>query len=96
MAHKRVVLSPSAKKSLAKLEKSNPVIAKRMRAKIESLEQSSNPSGSRNLKGRTEESLRLRVENYRAIYSCPDDDSVWVETIGHRREVYRKNKRQQR
>ena len=89
-----VTFSPSAKKSLKKLKNSSR-LAKRIKAKIKLLEKDPKPSGYRDVEG-TKECLRIRVGDYRVIYSFSDDKPILVETIGHRREVYKKHKRQQK
>lgn len=46
------------------------------------------PSGSRKLRGREE--WRIRIGDYRAIYTIDDEArEVLVVDIGHRRDIYR-------
>ncbi len=76
------------KKSTAKDLKTIP---KKERARI--LDEIENqlvehPEKQRQLKGRFAGLRRLRVGNYRVIYSVMDDE-VWVLRIGHRGGVYR-------
>jgi mRNA interferase RelE/StbE len=76
------------KQSIAKDLKSIP---KRERAHIlDEIEKQlvKHPEKQRQLKGRFAGLRRLRVGNYRVIYSVMDDE-VWVLRIGHRGGVYR-------
>lgn len=46
------------------------------------------------LTGPLEDEFSFRVGSYRIIYSFdPTVDVVWLETVRHRREVYRQRKR---
>jgi mRNA interferase RelE/StbE len=72
------------KKSTAKDLKTIP---KKERARILD-ELVEHPEKQRQLKGRFAGLRRLRVGNYRVIYSVMDDE-VWVLRIGHRGGVYR-------
>lgn len=49
---------------------------------------STNPGQFPLLKGRFAGLRRLRIGNYRVIFSLFDDE-IWVLRIGHRRNVYR-------
>lgn len=76
------------KKSIAKDLKS---IQKKDRARIlDEIDRQlvEHPKEQRQLKGRFSGLRRLRVGNYRVIYSVLDDE-VWVLRIGHRGRVYR-------
>ncbi len=54
---------------------------------ILSLEDNPRPRGTKKLSGREE--YRLRVGNYRILYTVSDKDRVvTIFAIGHRREVY--------
>ncbi len=56
---------------------------------IDSLMNDPRPSGAKVLQGR-HGYLRIRVGDYRVIYTVRDDDrSVRVLLVGHRRDVYR-------
>jgi mRNA interferase RelE/StbE len=57
---------------------------------IGSLEKNPRPSGCTKLSG--QEKYRVRLGQYRIIYSIQDKElTVWVVKVGHRRDVYRKS-----
>ena len=59
----------------------------RISRRILSLEDNPRPRGVKKLSGREE--YRLRVGDYRVLYTVDDTDSmVTIFAIGHRREVY--------
>jgi mRNA interferase RelE/StbE len=63
---------------------------KRISQAIDSLETNARPAGSKKLKG-AEELYRLRVGDYRIIYTVEDNELlVIVVNTGHRKEVYRR------
>ena len=75
---------PAALRELRKIDRS---IQPRIQGVISFLAQDPRPPASRQLRGR--DGYRLRVGDYRIIYTI--DDGVLlivVVTIGHRREVY--------
>ena len=56
--------------------------------RILSLEDNPRPRGTKKLSGREE--YRLRVGDYRVLYTVDDEDgAVLVIAVGHRGEVYR-------
>ena len=60
----------------------------RISEKILSLENNPRPNGVKKLSGREE--YRLRVGDYRVLYTIDDKNStVGVVSVGHRSEVYR-------
>ena len=76
---------PAALRELREIDRSTQP---RIRGAIALLAQDPRPPASRQLRGR--DGYRLRVGDYRIIYTI--DDGVLlivVVTIGHRREVYR-------
>ena len=75
----------SAEKEMEKL----PVeIHSRISRRILSLEDNPRPKGAKKLSARDE--YRLRVGNYRILYTVSDSDrAVTIIAVGHRREVYR-------
>jgi mRNA interferase RelE/StbE len=81
----QVILKRSAEKELDVLQGSLRIrIIKRLLA----LEENPRPSGIKRLQG--EESYRLRVGDYRVLYTIDDKvKKVFILAIGHRREVYR-------
>jgi mRNA interferase RelE/StbE len=80
----RVELRPAAARTLRKLD---PDIRPRVQGAIALLAQDPRPPASRALRGRP--GFRVRVGDYRIIYTIADDVLlVVVVTLGHRRDVY--------
>lgn len=81
----RVIVLPSALREIKKLPKD---VQQRIAARIPLLENNPRPNGAIKLQG--DEAYRLRIGDYRVIYTI-DDDIVTVTIIraGHRREIYR-------
>ena len=80
-----VVFRPAAIRALKRIDPSD---RDRIRGAIALLSVDPRPPGARALRGR--DALRVRVGQYRLIYTVRDDVlQVLVVTIGHRREVYR-------
>lgn len=78
----------AARRQLTQLQKTHNPNLKNIVAAIRSLADIPRPLGSRKLADRT--ALRLRVGDYRIIYSVDDNRrTVTINAIGHRREVYR-------
>ena len=81
----RVEVRPAALKALRKVD---PADARRIQGAIALLAQDPRPPGARALQGRP--GLRVRVGDYRIVYTIQDDVLlVIVVTRGHRSEVYR-------
>ena len=81
----QVLLKRSAEKELDALPAS---VRERIVARLLDLEENPRPVGVSKLQGQT--SYRLRVGNYRVLYTIEDTDRlVTIYAIGHRREVYR-------
>jgi mRNA interferase RelE/StbE len=81
----RVALTSSAERELSRLP--NEFIA-RIVSRIELLAKDPRPRGSKKLRGGNSE-WRIRVGNYRAIYTIDDKiGSVEVTRIAHRQGVY--------
>lgn len=81
----RVEVRPAALKALRKIDSADRL---RIQGVIALLAQDPRPPGARALTGRP--GLRVRVGDYRVIYTVVDDVLlVVVITVGHRREVYR-------
>ena len=75
----------SAEKEMDKLP---PAIHSRISRRILSLENIPRPKGAKKLSARDE--YRLRIGNYRILYTISDSDStVTIIAVGHRRDVYR-------
>jgi len=70
------------------MDKLPALIHARISRKILLLEDNPRPKGAKKLSGREE--YRLRVGNYRVLYTIDDmGHAVTVFAVGHRREVYR-------
>ena len=81
----QVRIIPSAEKEMDKLP---ALIHRRISRKILLLEGNPRPTGTRKLSDREE--YRLRVGDYRVLYTIDDERHVvTVFAVGHRREVYR-------
>jgi len=81
-----VRLTRSAEKELGDLPKSIvPVLWERIKA----LASEPKPKRSRKLRG-AEKPYRLRIRDYRAVYTIDDEEKVVIVTaVRHRKEVYR-------
>jgi mRNA interferase RelE/StbE len=74
-------------KAIKALEKINEPYYSNLKAAIYSLADNPRPNGYRKLKGRL--GYRLRVADYRIIYTIFDDKLIVnVINIGHRKDVY--------
>lgn len=84
MSRYRIELRPAAVRALRKLD---PPIQRRVQGAIALLADDPRPPAARALQGRP--GLRVRVGDYRIIYTVADDVLlVVVVTLGHRRDVY--------
>ena len=87
MSRYRIEVRPAAQRSLRKLD---PQIAKRIQGAISLLSDDPRPPNSRKLRGR--DAFRVRVGDYRIIYTVEDDVLlVVVVTLGHRRDIYERS-----
>ena len=87
VARYTVFLKPSVQRALKKI--TAPAL-KRIARAIDSLSSNPRPSGVTALQGGPG-LLRIRVGDYRIIYTVHDDVlTVLVVTIGHRRDVYQR------
>jgi len=81
----RIELRPAAARALRKLDRD---VGLRIQGAIALLAQDPRPPTARALRGRP--GLRVRVGDYRIIYTIDDDVFlVVVVALGHRREIYR-------
>jgi len=81
----RVEVRPAAVRALRNLDRK---VRPRIEGAIALLAEDPRPPASRPLRGR--DGYRVRVGEYRIIYTIQDDLLlVVVVTLGHRREVYR-------
>ncbi|MEJ7797822.1 MAG: type II toxin-antitoxin system RelE/ParE family toxin [Solirubrobacteraceae bacterium] len=84
MSRYRIEMRPAAVRALRKLD---PQMRRRIQGAIALLGEDPRPPAVRALHGRP--GLRVRVGNYRIIYTVADDVLlVVVVTLGHRRDVY--------
>lgn len=84
MSAYRIELRPAAVRALRKLD---PQVRLRVQGAIALLAQDPRPPGARALQGRP--GLRVRVGDYRIIYTVQDDVLlVVIVRLGHRRDVY--------
>lgn len=80
----RIELRPAAVRALKKLD---PPLARRIQGAIALLAEDPRPPASRPLRGRP--GFRVRVGDYRIIYTVEDDGLlVVIVTLDHRRDVY--------
>lgn len=80
----RIELRPAAARALRKLD---PVVRPRIQGAIGLLADDPRPPASRPLRGRP--GYRVRVGDYRIIYTIADDVLlIVVVALGHRREIY--------
>ena len=86
MPQYEIVFAHSARKELQSLSRN---VVRRILEKVESLTSDPRPSGCKKLRGHS--SLwRIRVGEYRVIYSVDDDNLIIdVSVIRHRNEAYR-------
>lgn len=69
----------------------DPSIQTRVRAALEKIR--ANPRIGKALTGPLSAEFSYRVGAYRIIYThSPAEDAVWLETVRHRRAVYRRRK----
>jgi mRNA interferase RelE/StbE len=81
----RVVVSRSANKELQELPTQ---VVNRIVPQIMKLGENPRPPGCKKLKGE-KESWRIRVGDYRVVYSIEDEVRVVdVRKIGHRKDIY--------
>lgn len=83
----KIELDPRAVRNLARID---PVIRRRITAKIDSLCSEPEPSGCKALKGHKPPVLRVRVGDWRVLYRIlRDEGTVLVIDVDHRADVYR-------
>lgn len=84
----RLDYAPAASKSIEKLPRT---LQQRILARVEGLATEPRPPGCVKLAG--QDAYRVRVGDYRIIYTIHDQRLiVLVIDVGHRREVYRRNR----
>ncbi|HRV69723.1 MAG TPA: type II toxin-antitoxin system RelE/ParE family toxin [Marmoricola sp.] len=81
----RIEVRPAAARALKRI---HPSDRKRVQGAIVLLGRDPRPTGAKSLRGR--DGMRVRVGDYRIIYTVRDDVLlVVVVDLGHRREIYR-------
>ena len=84
MSRYRIELRPAAAKALRRVDARDRL---RIQGAIALLGEDPRPPGARALRGR--DGFRVRVGDYRILYTIPDDVLlVVVVTHGHRQDVY--------
>ena len=84
MSDYRIELRPAAIRALRELD---PQVRHRIQGAIALLAKDPRPPGARALQGRP--GLRVRVGDYRVLYTVQDDVLlIVVVRLGHRRDVY--------
>lgn len=82
----RVHFSKSAEKEIAALP--GPIV-KRIAKAIDGLEVNPRPSGCKKLKGSKDSLWRIRIGDYRVVYSIEDVLLIVdIRKVGHRKDVY--------
>lgn len=82
----RVILEQTAQRDLKALD---PVIARRVQEKLLSLEQNPRPQGVRKLRAVRPQRYRLRVGDWRVLYTVDDPlHEVRIYRIKHRAKAY--------
>ncbi len=85
MASYKIEIKKSAAKEIYKLPKKT---IKRVIEKIQALSDTPRPDGCKKLSG--DEKYRIRVSDYRILYSIDDNLIViFVVRVGHRKDIYR-------
>ena len=83
----QIIILPAAEKSLSKLPKKMQL---RIQGAITTLANNPLPPVAKKLVG--QDNYRLRVSDYRIVYSIHENIlTVKIVSVGHRREIYRKN-----
>ncbi len=85
MASYNIQIKKSAAKELSKLPKND---LKRIVKNIQDLSTDPRPDGCKKLS--KDEKYRIRIGNYRVLYSIEDDILViYVVKVGHRKDLYK-------
>ena len=85
MASYKVEFSKRVRKDFREIPEHD---ANRILSKIKALAEEPLPADSKKLKG--EELFRIRLGNYRVIYSIEDEKMlVFVVKLGHRKDIYK-------
>jgi len=49
-----------------------------------------NPRSGKKLTGELEGEISYRIGDYGIMYYVDEDRKIWIETVGHRKDVYKK------
>ncbi len=83
----QIVIKPSAKKELRKL---SVQVASSIALKIDSLSKNPRPEGCKKLVNNKEELWRVRVGDYRILYTIDDTVRIVdIQHVGNRRDIYK-------
>ena len=83
----KIIISDSALKQLHRFPK--PIV-KKIQISVDTLAENPRPSGVKKLKGKEEDFYRIRVGDYRVVYSIDDGIKIIdIREIGHRKDIYR-------
>jgi mRNA interferase RelE/StbE len=83
----KIVLKKSAQKELSKLPTS---IVRKIAPVIDDLAINPRPVGAKKLEAQKDELWRVRVGNYRIVYSIEDVVKVIeIQKVGHRKDIYK-------
>jgi mRNA interferase RelE/StbE len=85
MAEYKIFFRKSVNKDFSSIPKKD---VGRILNRIKGLADDPRPPGCEKLTG--QERYRLRQGRYRIVYSIQDDElTIWIVTIGHRKDIYR-------
>ena len=83
----KIIISESALKQLHRFPK--PIV-KKIQISVDKLTENPRPLGVKKLKGNEEDLYRIRVGDYRVVYSIDDGIKIIdIRKIGHRNDIYR-------
>jgi mRNA interferase RelE/StbE len=82
-----ITITESALKELKRLQK---IYVKKIQVAIDGLANNPRPAGYKKLKGEQDELYRIRIGDYRVIYSIENQIKIVdVRRIGHRKDIYK-------
>jgi mRNA interferase RelE/StbE len=82
----KIKFSRSAEKEIASLPNA---VLKRVAKAIDGLEKNPRPNGCKKLKGSAENLWRIRIGDYRVVYSIEDVLLIVdIRKVGHRKDIY--------
>lgn len=82
----KIQFSRSAEKEIAALPNA---VLKRVANAIDKLESNPRPTGCKKLKGSSQNLWRIRIGDYRVVYSIEDVLLIVdIRKVGHRRDIY--------